>query len=172
MGGSFTGILTVDPMHLRDLYRRQAAATSTPGGTEQTSDPTSTGRSRRIRDAVEAALSDVILLGTEDQVRLAAAAANDLVAGKAVYTDELVASLRNFIREVLDLEPVPAEVAIPRQGPSRTIGGSNDGKGKGGGEGGNKGDKGDGDGGMALGGIGSGGGNALGSHPAEEHESD
>ena len=32
---------------------------------------------RRIRDAVEAALSDVILLGTEEQVRLAAHARRD-----------------------------------------------------------------------------------------------
>jgi hypothetical protein len=41
---------------------------------------TSKERSRRIRDAVEAALSDVVLLGTEDQVRLAALAAAKLVA--------------------------------------------------------------------------------------------
>ena len=33
-------------------------------------------RARRIRDAVEAALSDIILLGTDEQVRLAQRAAH------------------------------------------------------------------------------------------------
>jgi heme exporter protein D len=174
LGGSFTGILTVDPTHLRDLLRRQTAEMSTTGGATGISDTTSSSdRSRRIRDAVEAALSDVILLGTEQQMRLAATAANDLIAGKTAYTDKLVASLRDFIREVLDLEPVPADLIIPSQGPSRTLGGSNSGKDKGGGEGGNKGDKGDGDGGMAIGGgFGASGRTALDSHTDEEHESD
>ncbi len=36
--------------------------------------PNSSDRSRRMRDAVEAALSDIILLGTEEQVKLAAGA--------------------------------------------------------------------------------------------------
>lgn len=31
-------------------------------------------------------------------------------------------SLRNFIREVLDLEAIPADLPIPRQGPARTGG--------------------------------------------------
>src|SRR5262245_12130301 len=68
LGGSFTGDLMVDPFHLRDLK---------PG-----SEPPSSDRARRIRDAVEAALSDIILLGTEEQVRLAARAATDLVEGR------------------------------------------------------------------------------------------
>lgn len=76
-------------------------------------------RSRRIRDAVEAALSDVVLLGTEEQVRLAALAAADLVAGRQAHTAELVVSLRDFIRRVLDLDPVPPGLAIPEQGPLR-----------------------------------------------------
>jgi hypothetical protein len=78
-------------------------------------------RSRRIRDAVEATLSDIILLGTEEQVRLAAAAAAELAAGRPVETAALVISLRDFIRQVLDLQPVPSELAIPKQGPSRAI---------------------------------------------------
>jgi heme exporter protein D len=102
LGGSFTGDLTVDPAHLRDLTSRSE-------------------RSRRIRDAVEAALSDIILLGTEEQVRLAAAAAAELAAGRQVETAALVISLRDFIRQVLDLQPVPSGLAIPKQGPSRTI---------------------------------------------------
>src|SRR5499426_3521346 len=67
LGGSFTGDLAVDPTHLRDL-----AEAERPGS----------DRSRRIRDAVEAALSDIILLGTEEQVRLAARAATELAEGR------------------------------------------------------------------------------------------
>lgn len=117
LGGSFTGNLAVDPTHLRDL-----ADTERPGS----------DRSRRIRDAVEAALSDIILLGTEEQVRLAARAATELVEGRPVHTDELVVSLRDFIRQVLDLDPVPSELAIPRQGPARPSASRGGGKGEGG----------------------------------------
>jgi len=38
-----------------------------------------------------------------------------------VETAALVVSLRDFIRQVLDLQPVPSELVIPKQGPSRTI---------------------------------------------------
>jgi hypothetical protein len=79
----------------------------------------SSDRRRRMRDAVEAALSDVLLLGTEDQVRLAARAAEDMVAGRSVETAELVVSLRTFIRDVLDLDPLPPALSVPRQGPLR-----------------------------------------------------
>jgi hypothetical protein len=65
-------------------------------------------------------LADIILLGTEAQVRLAATAAADLAAGRPVETATLVICLRDFIREALDLEPVPAHLSIPRQGPART----------------------------------------------------
>lgn len=34
-------------------------------------------------------------------------------------TAALVVSLRDFIRQVLDLQPVPSHVSIPKQGPSR-----------------------------------------------------
>lgn len=159
LGGSFTGDLAVDPMHLRDLHRRQERDED-DAGAESSSD-----RSRRVRDAVEAALSDVILLGTEEQVRLAARAASDMAAGRPTHTDELVVSLRNFIRSVLDLDPVPSGLDIPRQGPARPR--SAGGKGKGGegpaarqgAQGGARG----GGGGMAAGGVGMGlgGGYAL-----------
>src|SRR5690606_18673914 len=110
LGGSFTGKLTVDPTHLRDLRR--------PGETIAESDATEaldltadsaagSDRARRIRDSVEAALSDIILLGTEEHVRLAERAARELVAGRSVHTHELVISLRNFIREALDPGPMP-----------------------------------------------------------------
>jgi heme exporter protein D len=133
LGGSFTGELAVDPTHLRDLRRRgeptEAAnfeLASSGGETGPTlpsfnDDSTGSDRRRRVRDTVEAALSDVILLGTEEQVRLAAGAAADLAAGREIETAELVASLRDFIRKVLDLEPLPADLLIPKQGPLRPI---------------------------------------------------
>ena len=125
LGGSFTGNLMVDPRHLRDL--RRARADAAPAAEEAAlvlptpTDPDSPGadRARRIRDAVEAALSDILLLGTDEQVRLAARAAGELAAGKPIHTAELVVSLRDFIRRVLDLAPVPAGLEIPAQGPTR-----------------------------------------------------
>src|SRR3954462_14709169 len=74
LGGSFTGNLAVDPTHLREL-RLAAQAGDAPAAT-------GSDRRRRMRDAVEAALSDVILLGTAEQVRLASQAAQDLVSGR------------------------------------------------------------------------------------------
>jgi uncharacterized membrane protein YgcG len=114
LGGSFTGVLTVDPAHLRDTRRDSdldddAVLDALASVSE---------RRRRIRDAVEAALSDVILLGTEEQVRLAAQAASEMVAGRNVEVAPLVISLRDFIRQALDLTPAPADL-IPNQGPLR-----------------------------------------------------
>src|SRR4051812_24509652 len=118
LGGSFTGNLAVDPSHLRDLRRRGAPTAALEAETTDTElaatlespqhEWPSSDRSRRIRDAVEAALSDIILLGTEEQVRLAAQAASELAAGRPAHTADLVVSLRDFIRQVLDLEPVPS----------------------------------------------------------------
>jgi len=113
LGGSFTGDLAVDPAHRRDLRQAPEEPTVTQTATSD--------RTRRIRDAVEAALSDIILLGTEDQVRLAAYAATELAEGRTVHTAELVISLRDFVRRVLDLEAVPPDVVIPRQGPTRIM---------------------------------------------------
>ena len=135
LGGSFTGDLAVDPRHLRELRASAApradvaldttaerAATATPAEAGTSADTPGAERRRRVRDAVEAALSDVILLGTEEQVRLAARAASEMVAGRSVEIAELVISLRTFIREVLDLDAIPAEVTVPRQGPLRAGG--------------------------------------------------
>ncbi|MDB5828726.1 MAG: hypothetical protein JWQ73_2946 [Variovorax sp.] len=166
LGGSFTGDLLVDPAHLRELVMAERNAGT--GGDADLNDATQesaaskSDRRRRIRDAVEGALSNVILLGTAQQVHLAVAAANDLVAGRPVETAELVLALRTFIREALDLEPVP-DVVLPRQGPARPgasgSGGAKGqsrpergaGKGSGGGGGGGSG----GGGGGGLGGSGS-----------------
>lgn len=122
LGGSFTGNLTVDPTHLRDLRRSsEPAAEGEAAATLDLTEELGAGsdRPRRIRDAVEAALSDIILLGTEEHVRLAERAARELVAGRPVHVHELVVSLRAFIREALDLDPIPADLAIPMQGPAR-----------------------------------------------------
>jgi len=159
LGGSFTGDLTVDPTHLRDLLQRAAAddAGSPDAGSRGE-------RARRVRDAVEAALSDIILLGTEAQVELAARAATELAEGRPTHTAELVISLRDFIREVLDLEPVPSRVVIPKQGPARVVASGGRGKGDGGGKGeGGGGARGGGGGmgGIAGAGIGLGGGMAI-----------
>lgn len=130
LGGSFTGDLAVDPTHLREVLGRRVppAAVDAAELDEDAESASSSDRSRRIRDAVEAALSDVILLGNEEQVRLAAGAATELAAGRPVHTDALVVSLRDFIRKVLDLEAVPAELAIPKQGPTRPGSGAGGGR--------------------------------------------
>ncbi len=127
LGGSFTGDLAVDPTHLSDLRRRVAQAAPEAGipgiGAHLTAvEETGSDRSRRIRDAVEAALSDILLLGTESQVRLAARAVLEMVEGRPIHTAELVVSLRDFIRKALDLDPIPADVRVPHQGPARPAG--------------------------------------------------
>jgi hypothetical protein len=121
LGGSFTGDLTVDPTHRRHLSRlAEAPSTASTAPLDlSAADSPGSDRTRRIRDAVEAALSDIILLGTEEQVRMAAAAAHELASGKLVHTEDLVVSLRAFIREALDLDPIPADLVIPQQGPAR-----------------------------------------------------
>jgi heme exporter protein D len=144
LGGSFTGVLAVDPRHLRDLRQLAPDALATAGGSD---------RARRVRDAVEAALSDVILLGTDDQVQLAAHAATEMAAGRPVETAALVKSLRDFIRDVLELDPIPASLEIPKQGPLRSLG-SKDKAGSGPGGGGKGGADG---GGGGAGGLGGGG---------------
>ena len=166
LGGSFTGTLTVNPAHLRDLHRAEklaAEAASDAVPAVPVSDSPGAERARQIRDAVEAALSDIILLGTEDQVRLAERAARELVEGHPVEVHELVVSLRNFVRDALDLDPVPADLIIPMQGPTRpssTGGRGRPGGGQGGGGGGGQG--GQGGGGMGGGGGGMGGGMGMG----------
>jgi uncharacterized membrane protein YgcG len=153
LGGSFTGELTVDPTHLRDLRatgRDEAAA-----GSE---------RARRIRDAVEAALADILLLGTEEHVRMAGQAASDLAAGRPIHTADLVIALRAFIREALDLGPVPDGVPIPLQGPTRTQGSGGRGKAEGGGN------RGGGGRGGGSGMDGGGGGLGVGLTPGERHD--
>jgi uncharacterized membrane protein YgcG len=168
LGGSFTGELTVDPTHLREL---RAAAPAAPGKAAPAAAANS-DRARRIRDAVEAALADILLLGTEEHCRLAGQAASDMAAGRPIHTAELVVSLRDFIREALDLDPMPKDVAIPLQGPTRTQGGGggkSGGRGEGGGGGGGKGGGGGG-GADAGGGMGMGLGMGLGSgHADRDH---
>jgi uncharacterized membrane protein YgcG len=170
LGGSFTGELTVDPTHLRELRPAPTAdgvATAAPDGRVNSE------RARRIRDAVEAALADILLLGTEEHCRLAGQAASDMAAGRPIHTAELVVSLRDFIREALDLGPMPKDVPVPLQGPTRTqaSGGSRGGRegGGGGGKGGGGGAGGEGGGtGMGLG-MGLGAGMPGHGHAEQDH---
>ncbi|MGJ7039021.1 putative membrane protein YgcG [Shinella sp. BE166] len=157
LGGSFTGNLAVDPTHLRDL-RRRAEPSAEPVDGEADGVVASSERRRRIRDDVEAALSDIMLLGTEAQVRLAEKAARELIAGRPVHTHELVVSLRAFIREALDLDPVPSDLAIPMQGPTRPASSGGRTKGERGKEGSRGGGGGGGGMGMGGGGLGPAGG--------------
>jgi hypothetical protein len=183
LGGSFTGNLEVDPAHLRDLLRRPERRAESDGaevaeadanatsGTAAGSEWPSSDRSRRIRDAVESALSDIVLLGTDEQVRLASKAAAELVAGRPAQTAELVVSLRNFIREVLDLNPIPLALAIPKQGPARIAAARGGGRGDGGAkEGGASGGGGKGMAGDAA--MGGGVGLGLGAGAGAEEEQD
>jgi len=190
LGGSFTGDLTVDPRHMRDLRRQEPLALDPLDADDEDPEEVRTvsvvvpgaehgsDRSRRIRDAVEAALSDIILLGTEEQVRLAERAARELVSGHPVHTHELVVSLRNFIREALDIGPIPADLSLPMQGPTRPSGAGGRGKGEGGqgqrsgGGGGGGMGGGMGGGGMGGGGMGMGGGmGSLDDTPGSGHRS-
>lgn len=156
LGGSFSGDLTVDPRHLRDL-RQDVGEDATEGQ----SSVEASDRPRRIRDAVEAALSDIILLGTEEQVRLAGRAATELAEGRPVHVHDLVIALRDFIRDALDLDPIAADIAIPLQGPTRPASGGGRSGGRGGGEGSGRGGGGRGGGGGAGGGMGMAGGLGL-----------
>jgi hypothetical protein len=162
LGGSFTGELSVDPRHLKEL---RALAHGENGmaldaGSE---------RARRVRDAVEAALSDIILLGTQEQVRLAVEAANEMVAGRLVHTSELVVALRNYIRDALDLDAIPKDTPIPVQGPARQQTGSG---GKNGRDEKRGGDKEGGMDGLGMGmGIGGGAGLGLGLAAEQDKES-
>ena len=169
LGGSFTGQLTVDPIHLRDL---RVSAEDGETDAADKPDATMSDRPRRIRDAVEAALADILLLGTEEHVRLAAQAASDMSAGRPIHTAELVISLRNYIRSALDLDPIPEAVTIPLQGPTRPQGGGGRGKGDGGrdkesGRGGGM-----GGGGMGGGSGGGSGGGGLGMGVDHGHRDD
>lgn len=159
LGGSFTGDLAVDPVHMRDLRRADVAKAEGDEVPPVDLSPEALGsdRSRRIRDAVEAALSDILLLGTDEHVRLAERAARELVAGRRVHTHELVVALRDYIRRALQLEPIPADVAaaIPVQGPTRPAS-TGGGKSRGGSEAGRGGS------GRSGGGGGMGGGMAMG----------
>jgi uncharacterized membrane protein YgcG len=173
LGGSFTGQLTVDPTHLREL-RATATAAADPAAVPDAR--ANSDRARRIRDAVEAALADILLLGTEEHCRLAGQAASDMAAGRPIHTAELVISLRDFIREALDLGPMPQDVSIPAQGPTRTQGsGGGRGAGRGEGGGGGSGKGGGGGGGGADADAGGGGGIGMGlglglGHASGEHD--
>lgn len=167
LGGSFTGELAVDPQHLRQMHQQHSASIDDDAmrrTLSETQYEEIAERRRRIRDNVEAALSDIILLGTEEQVRLAAHAASEMVAGRKVHVAELVVSLRDFIRQALDLQAIEPDVAIPHQGPLRPANqnarggrGGQNGTGNANKGGGGGGGSGNGNGAMGIGMMGGGG---------------
>lgn len=181
LGGSFTGNLTVSPVHLREARSMTQVGERVEDSVNDALEPDddddspvtggSSERQRRTRDVVEAALSDIILLGTEDQVRMAAQAAQDMVAGRPVQTAVLVTSLRQFIREALYLESIPHDVSIPNQGPLRpsTGGGGAAGRRGANAEGSGGGNRSGGAGGGGMGGGGMGLGMGMGARRSDEH---
>ncbi len=52
-------------------------------------------------------------------MRLADRAVRELVASHPVHTHELAVSLRAFVRNALDLDPIPTDLTIVMQGPTR-----------------------------------------------------
>jgi hypothetical protein len=114
------------------------------------------------------------LLGTEEQVNLAAHAAREMVAGNKVHLSELIVSLRNFIRNALDLEPISPELRIPDQGPLRPTVSNAKASGGGRGEGADKESGGRSDAEMAMGATGAGGigGMAEGHHQTASESCD
>jgi len=64
LGGSFTGNLAVNPSHLHNL-RQRSGVSDEPEAGEALAEGiiASSERSRRIRNDVETALSDIMLLG-------------------------------------------------------------------------------------------------------------
>lgn len=141
LGGFFTGDLSVRPGHgqpsqheAQTQLTEGEAVTQADGSVvlpneRSTRNAESSERARQIRTAVEAALSDVILLGTDEQVQLAARAATEMAEGRPIHTAEVVVSLRSFIRDTLDLNPIPDGLEIPKQGPLRPATSSRSGEG-------------------------------------------
>lgn len=110
------------------------------------------------RSAMEAALSDILLFGSANQVAMAAECAQALVNGALPPLEPLVTDLRRDLRVQLGLAPIDDAVVLPSPGPVRSPRAANrrngsDGEREGAGRGGGGG----GGGGMLLGGAASAG---------------
>jgi hypothetical protein len=64
------------------------------------------GSEKIYNDALESAISDIQLLGTERQSRLAAQFSLDMAEKGVAYMDDLLLDLRNELRVELNLEPL------------------------------------------------------------------
>lgn len=74
---------------------------------------------RRIRNAIEAAIhSEIIPLGTEQQIRLTESATPGLKESQCVENGEIIVALRDLVRTALDLKPIPSDLHISPPGPS------------------------------------------------------
>ena len=120
LGGSFTGNLAVDPSHRRDVLRADQATVEV-----ETAVDLSPERIERIGPgAAHPRCGRGLPVGHPFAWHrragpLAERAIRDMVAGRPVQTYDLVVSLRNFIREALDLAPIPLRPHDPQQGPTR-----------------------------------------------------
>jgi uncharacterized membrane protein YgcG len=115
------------------------------------------------RSAMEAALSDILLFGSADQVAMAAVCAEAIIDGRAPPLEPLVTDLRRDLRMQLGLAPIDAALKLPVPGPVRTArsnrkNGAAEGRESAGARGGG------GGGGLFIGGAAS-----AGFHPTDEH---
>lgn len=72
---------------------------------------------------IEEALADLMVFGSETQVRLAATAVAQLAGGQVPDCQPLVEDLRTELRSLLGLVPLPAGLDLPPSGPGRGVGG-------------------------------------------------
>lgn len=71
---------------------------------------------------IEEALSEVVLFGTLEQVRMAAALVPTLQQGQVPDLQPLIENLRAELRQLLTLEALPPDVLLPPSGPGRAVG--------------------------------------------------
>lgn len=71
------------------------------------------------RGAIEAALSDILLFGSAEQVAMASECAHAFVHGHLPPIGPLVTDLRRDLRVQLGLAPLDATLALPMPGPLR-----------------------------------------------------
>ena len=121
---------------------------------------------------MEESLSDIVLFGSVEQVRMAAQCAMALKRNEAVDYQPLADSLRSDLRTQLGLGPIPDDIELPDSGPSRSAkNGRGEGEGRnGGGAAGRGGNAGGGGGGGIGGAIGLGGVVGLGGAHAGQTE--
>ena len=72
------------------------------------------GNEKPYNDALESAISDIQLLGTQQQSKLAAQFSIDMAEKGVAYMDDLLLDLRNELRKELNLDPLSAPSRVLR----------------------------------------------------------